>query len=290
MHKIADMPEDMKIRSDRRPLYVRAEEALAKLLAGFADGDRLPPEPDLARQMGISRSTLREAMRSFEEKGMIVRKQGVGTFVTGPHPVIETGLEVLQSIETLASAIGLEVRMGDLEITELSADETECAQFDVPLGSPLTKVERVILTDTQPVAYLVDILPSQFLRREELTDGFTGSVLDYLLRRGEPLLGTSRTQINAESAESSVARHLSIQRGDVLLRFEAWLYTAQGAVVDHSFSYFVPGFFRFHVIRRVTRGGVGQGSQRQEEGIGEQGERSGELGRVGGIDLGERAS
>jgi GntR family transcriptional regulator len=48
-----------------------------------------------------------------------------------------------------------------------------------------------------------------------------------------------------------VARKLGIQRGDVLLRFIAYLYTSAGRVVDYSFSDFLPGYFRFHVVRRV---------------------------------------
>jgi GntR family transcriptional regulator len=44
---------------------------------------------------------------------------------------------------------------------------------------------------------------------------------------------------------------LGIQRGDVLLYFIADLYTTSGAVIDHSYSYFLPGYFRFHVVRRV---------------------------------------
>jgi GntR family transcriptional regulator len=52
-------------------------------------------------------------------------------------------------------------------------------------------------------------------------------------------------------ATSEVARSLEIQRGDVLLCFVATLYTVDGLVVDYSHSYFLPGYFRFHVVRRV---------------------------------------
>jgi len=72
-----------------------------------------------------------------------------------------------------------------------------------------------------------------------------------LLRRGEPRLSTSRTEIRAANASPEVARALQIQRGDVLLHFIAALYSTSGKVVDYSFSYFLPGYFRFHVNRRV---------------------------------------
>jgi GntR family transcriptional regulator len=64
-------------------------------------------------------------------------------------------------------------------------------------------------------------------------------------------LVSSRCEINAVTASSEVARALGIQKGDVLLRFIAYLFAASGQVVDYSFSYFLPGYFNFHVVRRV---------------------------------------
>jgi GntR family transcriptional regulator len=101
----------------------------------------------------------------------------------------------------------------------------------------------------------VDILPGDILTPEEITPGFTGSVLDLLLQRGDPHLVASRTNITAVTADAEIARAFGIQRGDVLLQFDALLYTEDGRVADYSFSYFLPGYFHFHVIRRVgTKG------------------------------------
>jgi GntR family transcriptional regulator len=94
-------------------------------------------------------------------------------------------------------------------------------------------------------------LPGDLLNPEELESGFTGSVLDLLLKRGSPALISSRCDINAFPAATDIARAMRIQRGDVLLRFIAYLYATTGRVVDYSFSYFLPGYFNFHVVRRV---------------------------------------
>ena len=110
---------------------------------------------------------------------------------------------------------------------------------------------RVIYADSRPIAYLVDTLPEDVLSAADLEKSFTGSVLDLLLHRGDPKLTQSRTEIKAIVAASEVARALQIQRDDVLLHFAAQLYSEAGRVVDYSFSYFLPGYFRFHVVRRV---------------------------------------
>ncbi len=246
---------------DHRPLYQRAADALAAILARTPEGQPLPSEPALARQLGVSRATLREAMRTFEESGLIIRRQGVGTYVTRSPRVLESGLEVLESIETLADRIGLKVKMGDLTVEEVRAEEGEIDLLGLQPGSMLWQIARVILADGRPVAYLIDRVPAEVRATLDLARDFRGSVLDLMLRRGLPRLHLSRTEITAISTPPDIARRLSIQRGDVLLCFEASLYGQDGRVVDHSYSYFLPGTFRFHVVRRVGRGPRTRGSK-----------------------------
>jgi len=229
----------------------RIHDALGIIISNTNPGDRLPSEPQLAADLGVSRATLREAMRTFETQGMIRRRQGSGTYVTHPRYVIESGLEVLESIETLAKRIGLVVTLGELIIERRLANDEDCQFLGIANSAEVISVSRVIMAEGRPVAFLVDTLPQNTLLPEELESGFTGSVLDLLLKRGEPPLFVSRTEINAVTTSPQVARALGIQRGDVLLRFTADLYTTDGRVIDHSLSYFLPGYFRFHVIRRV---------------------------------------
>ena len=231
--------------------FRRLQADLAKLISSLPAESRLPSEPELARRMGVSRATLREAMRSFEGQGMIRRRQGVGTFVVAKVPVLDSGLEVLESIETLAQRTALSVNMGELQVEQVEADQDYATALNVPVGTYLTQVARVIYTENRPIAYLVDTLPADILPSADIETGFTGSVLDLLLHRGDPKLVQSRTDIRAIGASQEVARALQIQRDDVLLHFVAYLYSTEGRVADYSFSYFLPGYFRFHVVRKV---------------------------------------
>ncbi len=240
-------------RTGGRPLYQHTAEALATLLVQTAPGTYLPSEPELARRLGVSRATLREAMRSFEERGLVVRRQGVGTYVTEAPQVIDTGLEVLESIETLAARMGLSATMGTHQVRRRAPEPEEARSLNLGTGAEVVEVSRVMLAETRPVAYLIDAFLPEVLPSGALEDGFTGSVLDLLLRRGQAALDLSRTELTAVSAPGEIARSLNIQRGDVLLRMEAYLYTKDGQAIVHSLSYFLPGTFRFHVVRRVGR-------------------------------------
>jgi GntR family transcriptional regulator len=233
--------------------FQRLQTELAKLVNSAEAGSRLPSEPDLAKSLGVSRATLREAMRTFEGQGLVRRRQGVGTFVVGQAKVIETGLEVLESIETLAHRIGLPVSMGEIQISEIYSNVEESDAMHLSEGTPLVKIARVILADDRPVAYLTDSLPKKVLPESDLSSSFTGSVLDLMLKKGTPRLSKSFTDIQAVSAPAEIARKLEIQRGDVLLQFVARLYDENGNVIDYSSSYFLPGYFRFHVVRKVEQ-------------------------------------
>jgi GntR family transcriptional regulator len=230
--------------------FQRLQSDLASLIAKTEAGYRLPSEPDLARRMGVSRATLREAMRTFEVQGLIRRRQGSGTFVVGKVPVIEAGLEVLESLETMAERLGLAVSVSDLNIESVSADAEAAQGLGVSIGTPLTCIRRVMREESRPVAYLVDTLSTEDLSPDQLGGDFRGSVLDFLLTRGNALT-VSKAAISAIAAPAEVAKALQIQRGDVLLEFISKLYQAEGAVLDYSTSYFIPGFFHFHVVRRV---------------------------------------
>ena len=226
----------------------RLHAQLGELIARTNPGDRLPTEPKLAEMLGVSRATLREAMRTFETQGLIQRRQGVGTFVVHPSSVIDTGLELLESIESMALRVGLPVRMGDYEIERRAADEEE---QELLKDSQVLHVSRVMEAEGRPIAYLIDVLPDKLFSEMDFRREFSGSVLDLLLKQGSLRVTSADTEIHAEAAESNEARALHMQRGDVVLHFKSTLFSMDGSVIDLSRSFFLPGYFRFHVIRRV---------------------------------------
>lgn len=230
--------------------FQRLQSDLAALIQRTPAGSRLISEPELAKQLGVSRATLREAMRTFETQGLIRRRQGAGTFVVGRVPVMDAGLEVLESLETMAERMNLAITVSDLNLEQIDAMEEHVAELGVEAGKCLTRIRRVMRADTRPVAYLIDTLPEDVLKLRDLPAGFNGSVLDFMLARGDDLR-ISRAAISATNATADVAKALEIQRGDVLLKFVSQLYTTDGKIVDHTVSYFIPGYFNFHVVRRI---------------------------------------
>ena len=230
--------------------FQRLQADLAKLIGNTPPGQRLLNEPELAKQMGVSRATLREAMRTFETQGIIRRRQGSGTYVVGKVPVIDAGLEVLESLDTMARRMNLEIAVSDVQIEPVDADAETARGLGVSEGARLTRIRRVIRADGRPSAYLIDTVPESILKPDELPAEFHGSVLDFLIANGNKL-SSSRAVISATNATADVAKPLEIQRDDVLLVFTSQLFDLKGGTVDYSKSYFIPGYYHFHVNRRV---------------------------------------
>lgn len=232
-----------------RSISQRLHEQLTQIIAATAPGQRLLSEPLLAKQLGVSRATLREAMRAFETQGKLRRRQGSGTYVSHPVHVIESGLELLESLQTLAGRIGLSITPSNIFIEERLPQGEESQALGIK--EPVLCIRRVMQAEGRQVAYLVDTVPATILRQSDIPEDFDGSVLDLLMKLPGLQLQYSRTEINADTASPEVARAMGIQRRDVLLRMVAYLYDASGKVIDYSVSYFLPGYFRFHVVRRI---------------------------------------
>jgi GntR family transcriptional regulator len=241
----------MELKLDRRPLYIQVHDRLLDLIdaENLQHGDRLPSETELAEQLGISRATLREALRLLEEERVISRQQGVGTFVAADHH-LESGLEQLESVLVLAARQGMETRAENLSSQIVSADKALAERLVVPTGASLTCICRTILVQEQPVAYLEDFVPQEWLALSDVSDAFDGSVLDLLRDRAHPEIYEALSEITAVSAAPPLISRLRVPPKAALLLLEETLFDPQGTPVGFSRNYFVPDRFRFHVVRK----------------------------------------
>lgn len=242
-----------QLKIDKTPLYLQARQHLLGLIEDgtFQPGEQLPSEADLAAQMGISRPTLREALQHLERQGLIVRKHGVGTFVSRYSLILESGLEVLESLERQAQRLGLRTEVVHLIVSERLATEEEREALQISQDKDVVDVDRVIAIKGEPFAYLKDVVPREYLRPDDIGDRFSGSVLEIFLQRDVVSPVFSRTQISAEGANAQLATLLGVDEGTALLKLVGQLYNHSERVLDYSVSYFIPGHFKFHVTRRV---------------------------------------
>jgi GntR family transcriptional regulator len=232
--------------TDQAQRYLRG-----RIEAGtYQPGEQLPSQNELAAELGISRATLREALLGLEREGVIDVKHGIGTFVRpGYDGRLNSGLERLESILELTARQGLEVGFSDLQVGTEPADPDLADALQIPAGTPVTAVRRVIVVDDTPVAYLYDVAPLPILAPSDVDESFNGSVLDLLRQRPNLQIVRAVANIVAVNADADLAHRLKVQVCQALLLLEETLFDGAGALVEFSRNYFVPDCFHFRVVR-----------------------------------------
>jgi GntR family transcriptional regulator len=245
----------------RPSLVDGAEAALRNWLAPgrHREGDRLPPEHDLASMLGVSRGTLRTALRRLEDTGEIVRRQGSGTFVghiagTG---ALQEGLERLESYASLARRRGLQLGVRDLRVSPVAADAHLAGVLGIEIGTPVVQVARVVLQRVAPMALMVDTVhpsivlpPAEELRAALEREG--SMVLDLLTALGVPV-AFSNTSIDTSliGPGDPVAAALGVTEPTAVLSLEEIFRRTTGDVTHHSRDVFAPGGIDLRVVRWV---------------------------------------
>jgi GntR family transcriptional regulator len=245
------------MREGRSSLVDVAEDALRRWLATgrHRSGERLPPEQELSAQLGISRGTLRTALRRLEESGEIVRRQGSGTFVGHATAwTLDEGLEKLVSYNELARRRGVALGLGELEIEQLPLNAEQAQLFALEPGTPATAITRVVLLDGSPGAHMRDVvhptiqLPPPARLRRALERG--QMVLDVLLKQGIPV-AYNRSHIKAcvLTRRDRVGKALGVTATTAALEIEHVTCTAEGVPVEQSVDTFLPRSIDLHVVR-----------------------------------------
>ena len=234
-------------------LHLQAQQHLRNLInsGAYRPGDKLPSEVDLAAELGISRPTLREALLHLAQEGLIVRTHGVGTFVANGYQLqLESGLECLESVLELGARQGMQVGIDDLHVQVEPADSEVSEKLRIAPGSSLTAVRRVIVVDRTPVAYMLDLVPPSVLSPTDVDETFEGSVLDLLREKRDLRVAQAVADIIPVNADAFLAEKLGVRPQQALLLLEETLFDEDGEAVEFSRNYFLPNFFRFHVVRR----------------------------------------
>ncbi|MCI0520080.1 MAG: GntR family transcriptional regulator [Chloroflexi bacterium] len=249
------------IKLDHRPLYDRAVEALRWFIdqSAFQPGDRLPGESELARQLGISRPTLREAMGALESQGVIFRRHGVGAFVTTPpRGAMYDGLERLESMVSMAAKAGVSAGRTGWEVTHAAAPEEAATALGVISGASLIRAQAIIAeTGRSPanpagsLAYLDSYVRPEYADFEELTAFAGGSLLDYLLQCSRVRLSYTKTRLHAVSADAHTAPRLGAALDRPLLLLVETLFSDHGAPVVWTRNFFVTEKVNFQIIRHI---------------------------------------
>lgn len=242
--------EIMVVKSDQRHLYVQVIERLKHdIEAGvFRENERFPSEFELARSLGVSRATLREALRVLEEEKIIIRKHGVGTFVN-PRPLFTSGIEQLTSVSSMIRDAGMAPGTIFMEVNDSAPSEEMQEKFACTEEDTLVTLKRVRTADGAPVVYCIDHVLTKYLPCD--SEGlFEQSIFDSIEKSGDIQIVQAVTQIEPVGYDEEASPILRCGVDVPLLVLLQEHYSEEGEMVLYSKNYFRADKFRFHVVRK----------------------------------------
>lgn len=244
----------------RPSLVDGAERALRNWLAPgrYRQGDRLPPEHEVASMLGVSRGTLRSALQRLEESGEIVRRQGSGTFVGRMAVPAAFGerLERLEPYSSVAHRRGLKLRAQDLKIEHRAVGGEAGEALGLEPDAHATAISRTLVAGGSPVAVMFDVvhpaieLPGEDKLRSELEHG--RMVLDVLIGAGIPVTFARTRVIPALlTPRERAGKLLGIRRTTAGIELEELIFAGRDDRVAYSRDLFAPGGIEVMVMRSL---------------------------------------
>jgi GntR family transcriptional regulator len=231
-----------------------AEQALHNWLAAgrYRQGDRLPPEHEVAAMLGVSRGTLRSALQRLEDSGEIVRRQGSGTFVgrVAVPTALDERLERLEPYSSLASRRGLTLSSVDLRIERRAVGVEVGDALGLAPIAPATTVSRTLVANDAPVAVMFDVVHPSVELRDALERG--RMVLDVLIDLGVPVT-FARTRVipSLLGSRERAGKLLGVRRTTAVLELEELIYAGRDERVAYSRDLFAPGGIDVMVMRSL---------------------------------------
>jgi len=238
------LPRFVIDRSSPVPLYFQVAQHLENAIDSGAvpTGTLFQNEVDLAASLGLSRPTMRRAMQHLVDKGLVVRRRGIGTRVVKPK--LHRPLE-LTSLNDDLNRAGRKPTTEVLSFKRVEAADEVADRLEIPEGTPVLELIRLRRADGEPIAKLINFLPERLANFSEEDLAEHGL---YDLIRGQGIALHSATQtLGARNATAAESRMLDEPKGAALITAQRVTYDDHGMAVEFGTHIYASSRYTFEV-------------------------------------------
>jgi DNA-binding GntR family transcriptional regulator len=231
-------------RSGPIPLYYQIAQRIEKAIlnGNLPAGARLENEVSLAERLGLSRPTVRRAIQDLVDKGLLVRRRGIGTQVV--HGQVTRGVELTSLYEDLSRS-GQKPSTKILEYKTVKADSKVAEKLGIEIGSDVLYLRRLRFADNVAVSIMENWLPNEFLDITEVELNQHG--LYQILRSRGVTIRVAKQRIGARKASQRESADLEIEKQASLLSMDRTAYDNSGRAVEFGHHCYRPDLYSFEV-------------------------------------------
>jgi GntR family transcriptional regulator len=240
----------MKFSIDHKshvPLHIQAEELLRNLIKDPQYATKfLPNEVDMAKQLAISRTTLRQALNKLVYEGLLIRKKGIGTRVA--EVSVSSKSNNWLSFSQEMQARGIPVKNFELHISWVQPDEQLAHFFDISTDKKVLKLERLRGRTEGAFVYFI----SYFHPRVGLTgeEDFKRPLYEILEKDHSVIANLSKEEISAKGADKFISAKLEVEPGSPILFRKRFVYDQGDRPIEYNLGYYRADSFIYTVESR----------------------------------------
>lgn len=226
------------------PLYVQIRDRLRReILDGtYQVHERLPSENEMMGAFGVSRITIRQALRDLHNEGLVFSAQGKGTFVSKPKAV--QNVQRLEGFGEAMAAQGYEASARVLSIQQLKAPKAVAASLDLQPGNEAIEVKRVRYLNRSPVCIENSYFPMDIGRRMFSLD-LSGDIFPMLENLFGIPLGGADISLDSILADDEAQQYLNLKTGEAILRVERLTHNRDGRPIDFEYLCYRGDSFKY---------------------------------------------
>lgn len=230
------------------PLHVQAEHLLRTIIADpqYANGKLIPNEVDLARQLAISRTTIRQALNKLVYEGLLIRKKGIGTKVSGS--TVSSKSNNWLSFSQEMKARGIPIKNFELHVSWILPTEQIANFFEITTDKKILKLERLRGKPEGPFVYFV----SFFHPRVGLTgdEDFKRPLYEILEKDYLVVANLSQEEISAIAADKFIAGKLEVEQGSPILMRKRFVFDQGDRPIEYNLGYYRADSFVYTIESR----------------------------------------
>jgi GntR family transcriptional regulator len=230
-------------------------EQLEELLRGrirdgtYAPGSRMPSESELSEEFGVSRATLRTVLAKLSVNGLILRKQGDGTYVNIKIQEINAHQGYLWEFVRIIETNGYKPAIKSLAIEKKAATDEQANALAIESGDELLSLTRLFYADERPVILARNVIPAAFLRKPlEQIDGQL-HISEILKRYCHQNIAFAITDIHSELVDEEVHNLLKKERSQAVLSLKVTFYSKQNSPLALGANYFDDEILRLSLVQ-----------------------------------------
>ncbi|MCC3372559.1 GntR family transcriptional regulator [Cohnella sp. REN36] len=233
---------------EKKLRYIRIKEEIERRInAGeLQPGEKLPSEPELAKAFEVSRPTLRESLKMLQREGILISKNGVGTYVNERPSTIFNPLNKLRSLGEMIKSVGFRESETDVKIYTRAAEPEWLEKLRT--DDPVVVLERIRTADGQKVAFYYNILPRE-IAADHFEAGFSGAIFDFLRSKLGIRIAYAMTEICAVGGAGERDRKAAEVLGGELLLLKQLHFDEEDRPVFYSLDYLKSSAFQLFVKR-----------------------------------------